>query len=240
MSYQDTGNGSMPTDSLTMRVVNHIFEHIRKNQLSSGEVLPSELRTSTELQVSRGVVREAFRSLEVAGIIEKENGRSPKVGVLNNSFLTHLMVHALSTRQVSVKQVLELRASIEVKAAELAARRRTRSDVQRLRAAVEGMRQCAGRPNDFVRHDLDFHQVINCATGNPLIEMICGAMQKSIKESMRIGLLKRRGKDEILNVVESHEKILEAIEEENAAQAEARMRKHFEATLRVLSRMDIN
>lgn len=230
----------MPTDSLTMRVVNFIFDHIRKNQLSSGEFLPSELRTSTELNVSRGVVREAFRSLEVAGIIEKENGRSPKVGVLNSSFLTHLMVHALSTKQVSVKQVLELRASVEVKAAELAAKRRTRSDVQRLRAAIDGMRQCAGRPNDFVRHDLDFHHVIICATGNPLIEMICGAMQKSIKESMRVGLLKRRGKDEIFNVVDSHEKIMEAIQDENSTQAAARMRKHFETTQRVLSRMDIN
>ena len=27
------------------------------------------------------IVREAFSSLEIAGIIKKENGRSPKVGV---------------------------------------------------------------------------------------------------------------------------------------------------------------
>jgi DNA-binding FadR family transcriptional regulator len=120
----------MPSDSLTIRVTDYIFAYIKDNELSTGESLPSELRTSTELNISRGIVREAFRSLEVAGIIEKENGRSPKVGELNSAFLTHLMVHAVSTKQVSVKQVIELRTSIEVLAAELAARRRTRSDVQ--------------------------------------------------------------------------------------------------------------
>lgn len=230
----------MASDSLTLRVTNYIFDHIRKNQLSSGECLPSELKTSTELSVSRGVVREAFRSLEVAGIIEKENGRSPKVGVLNSSFLTHLMVHALLTRQVSVKQVLELRASIEVKSAELAARRRTRNDLQRLRVAVEGMKQSTVKLNNFVQHDLDFHQVINGATGNPLIQVVCTAMHESIKESMRAGLRKRKGPEEIMKVAEAHEAIVDAIEQGNATQAEARMKKHFDETLRVFGRLDLD
>src|SRR5580693_8194830 len=99
----------MQNDSLTMRVTDYIFSYIRDNELSTGESLPSELRTSTDLSISRGVVREAFRSLEAAGIIEKENGRSPRVGVLNGSFLTTLLVHAIATSQVSVKQLLELR-----------------------------------------------------------------------------------------------------------------------------------
>jgi DNA-binding FadR family transcriptional regulator len=232
------GPDAMNTDSLTLRVTNYIFDHIRKNQLSSGEGLPSELKTSTELNVSRGVVREAFRSLEVAGIIEKENGRSPKVGVLNSAFLTHLIGHALLTRQVSVKQVLELRASIEVKAAELAARRRTRSDLQRLRIAVEGMKQSVAKFNSFVQHDLDFHQVINGATGNPLVQVVCSAMHESIKESMRAGLRKRKGPEEVMKVAEAHEAILDAIEQGNATQAEVRMRKHFDETLRVFGRLD--
>jgi DNA-binding FadR family transcriptional regulator len=227
----------MSTDSLTFRVTNYIFDHIRRNQLASGEGLPSELKTSNELNVSRGVVREAFRSLEVAGIIEKENGRSPKVGQLNSSFLTHLMVHALLTRQVSIRQVLELRASIEVKSAELAARHRTRSDVQRLRAAVEGMRQSIAKPNSFVHHDLDFHHVINGSTGNPLVEIICGAMHESMKESMRIGLRFRKGPEEMMKVVENHSAIVDAIELGNAMLAERRMKRHFTESLRVIGRV---
>src|ERR1700712_849584 len=114
----------MQADTLTMRVTEYIFDYIQNNHLSSGDSLPSELKTSTELNISRGIVREAFRSLQTAGIIEKVNGRSPRVGVLNNSFLTHLMLHALSTKQISIGQVLELRVPIEVQAAQMAARRR--------------------------------------------------------------------------------------------------------------------
>lgn len=218
----------MPSDSLTFRVTDYIFGYIRDNELSTGESLPSELRTSTELNISRGIVREAFRSLEVAGIIEKGNGRSPKVGVLNSSFLTHLMIHAISTRQISIKQVLELRSSIEALAAELAASRRTQSDVQKLRAAVDGMKQAVGNLDTFIKYDLDFHDLINRVSGNPLIEVICEAMHESMQESMRAGLLKRRTGGDISKVAESHQAIADAIEQGHAATAALLMRKHFE------------
>jgi GntR family transcriptional repressor for pyruvate dehydrogenase complex len=218
----------MAGDSLTIRVTDYIFDYIRENQLSTGESLPSELRTSTELTISRGIVREAFRSLEVAGIIDKGNGRSPKVGVLNSAFLTRLILHAVSTKQISVKQVLELRSAIEVLAAELAARRRTRSDIERLRSAVEGMRQSINKPTSFVQHDLDFHDLVNRAAGNPLIEVICESMHGAMQESMRVGLLKRRGGPDLYRVVSSHELIVDAVEHGEAAQAGNLMKKHFE------------
>jgi GntR family transcriptional regulator, transcriptional repressor for pyruvate dehydrogenase complex len=227
----------MPSDSLAIRVTDYIFDYIRDNELSTGEPLPSELRTSTELNISRGIVREAFRSLEVAGIIAKENGRSPKVGVLNSGFLTHLMLHAISTKQISVKQVLELRSSIEVLAAELAARRRTRSDIQRLRAAVDGMKQSVANPAAFVQHDLDFHDLINRASGNPLIEVVCEAMHESMQESMRVGLLKRKARAEVSGVVETHEAIVTAIEQGNARVAGALMKRHFDDAQTALSKV---
>jgi GntR family transcriptional repressor for pyruvate dehydrogenase complex len=218
----------MPNNSLTIRVTDYIFNYIRDNELSTGESLPSELRTSTELSISRGIVREAFRSLEVAGIIEKGNGRSPKVGVLNSSFLTHLMLHAILTKQISVRQVLELRTSIEMLSAELAARRRTRSDVQRLRSAVEGMKQSIGKPTAFVQHDLDFHDLINRASGNPLIEVICESLHESMQESMRVGLSKRKVMRDVLKVVESHEAIVNAIEQGESGLAGVLMKRHFD------------
>ena len=218
------------SDSLTIRVTDYIFDFIRNNELSTGESLPSELRTSTDLNISRGIVREAFSSLEVAGIIEKGNGRSPKVGVLNSSFLAHLMLHAILTKQISVKQVLELRSSIEVLAVELAARRRTRSDIQRLRTSVEGMRQSINKPATFVQHDLDFHDLINRASGNPLIELICEAMYESTHESMRVTLLKRKGGRDIVKLIEYHDLIVDAIEQGEAGRAGVLMKKHFHDT----------
>jgi len=223
--------------SLTVRVTDYIFDHIRRNQLGSGEQLPSEVRTSTELNVSRGVVREAFRSLEVAGIIDKENGRSPRVGSINSAFLTHLMVHALRTRQVSLRQVLELRASIEVKAAGLAAVRCTQAELEKLRNAVEGMRASIDHVEQFVHYDLEFHHCINSATGNLLFEMTCAAMLESMRESMRAGMIQRRSREEVCDVVNLHRSIVAAMEQGDAAQAESCMRTHFDDTFKVVDRM---
>ena len=224
----------MSTQSLTVRVTDYIFDHIRRNQLGSGEALPSEGRTSIDLNVSRGVVREAFRSLEVAGIIDKENGRSPRVGSLNSAFLTNLLIHALLTRQVSLNQILELRASVEVRAVRLATERCTAADIENLRSATEGMRNSMDQLDTFVRHDLQFHRVLNAATGNPLFDVICGAMLKSTQESMRVGIQGRRDRAEVRRVVENHRAIVDAIEQRDPAAAELHMKKHFaEASLAV-------
>jgi len=227
----------MSTNSLTTRVTDYIFDYIRRQNLSSGQPLPSELRTSTELGVSRGIVREAFRSLEVAGILEKANGRSPRVGVLDSSFLTNLMVHALSTRQVSVLQVLEMRASIEVHATELASCRRTPEHIQKLCAAADGMLASVRDPDAFVRHDLSFHGLIYSATGNPLFEIICGAMYGAIQESMRLGFMQRTRTSDVARIAKLHRRIAKAIESGSAAQAGELMKLHFEDTAQAFERL---
>jgi GntR family transcriptional repressor for pyruvate dehydrogenase complex len=220
----------MANSSLTTRVTDYIFEYIRTNRLAAGRPIPSELKTSTRLGVSRGIVREAFRSLELAGIIEKSNGRSPRVGVLDSAFLTNLMVHALSTRQVSVLQVLEVRESIEVHAADLASRRRTSAHVQGLHGAADGMLASVQTGDDFVRHDLAFHGLIYSAAGNPLLEILCGAMHGSMHESMRLGFLRRTGSDEVARVARLHKQIADAIERGLAVESVELMKRHFEDT----------
>ena len=229
----------MPEISLTTRVIDHILDHIRVNGLLSGDTLPSEIRTSTDLKISRGIVREAFRSLEVAGIIEKGNGRSPRVGVLNNSFLTHLMLHALSTSQVSLQQVLEVRTLLEVHAAQVAAKRRTSSDVRSLHVAVTGMKKSVGAADKFVQYDLEFHSVIDGVTGNPLVDLMCGAMREVMQQTMRVGILHRRVKADALRVVETHHLIANAIEDGNSVRAGVLMRRHFDEARRAIGRSGV-
>jgi DNA-binding FadR family transcriptional regulator len=193
------------------------------------------MRTSTDLKISRGIVREAFRSLEVAGIIKKGNGRSPTVGVLDSSFLTHLMLHALTTSQISIKQVLEIRTILEVHAAQMAAKRRTRADVIRLRSAVAGMKRNVGVADRFVQHDLEFHSVINGATGNPLVDVMCNAMHECMRRTMQVGILNLKAKAEVLSVVENHDGMATAIDEGNSVRAGILMKKHFEQAKKSVS-----
>jgi len=174
--------------SLSDHVAQHLIDHIRTNQLKSGEVVPSQMRISADLGVSRGIVREAFRALAMAGIIEINNGRSPRVGRITDEGISKFVQHALSTDQITVQQVLDLRAAIEIRGAELAAVNGTPEQVARLFEEVANMDATREERDRFVEADLRFHEVIEVATGNPLFELVGTALRSSMKASIRAGL----------------------------------------------------
>lgn len=210
------------------RVIRYLVGYIRRNQLAPGAKLPSEVQTSAELQVSRGIVREAYRSLSSAGVVEIANGRSPRVSHLSNRAFTQLIQHALSTQQISAEQVLELRGPIECRAAELAAKRRTEYDIAALKRHVAAMRAAGSRREPFVRADIRFHEIIGRATGNPLFGLIASALRESLEASMRAGFESRTSRAELNQVIEAHAAIVNAIDAGSARDARRLMSDHFE------------
>jgi GntR family transcriptional repressor for pyruvate dehydrogenase complex len=82
--------------------------------------------------------------------------------------------------------------------------------------------------NRFVQHDLEFHSVINGATGNPLVDVMCNAMHECMLRTMQVGILNLRAKSEVLKVVENHDQIATAIDDGNSVRAGVLMKKHFE------------
>jgi len=200
--------------------------HIRRNSLAPGAQLPSEVEASAELGVSRGIVREVYRSLSTAGIVETANGRRPRVSRISNRVLTQLLQHALSTRQVSAEQMLELRRPIELLASELAAAKRTDDDVAALRRSVAAMKATGLRREAFVRADIRFHEIISRATGNPLFGLIVSALRESMELSVRIGV--RSPRADFHQVVKTHEAIVDAIERGLPERASRLMGVHFD------------
>lgn len=213
---------------LASYVTDYVFGYIRDNALRRGDSLPSEVQTSAELGVSRSIVREAFRSLEVSGVIEKGNGRSPRVGAVSGDFLARLLQHALSTQQMSFEGVLDVRMALEVKACERAAVLRRDMDVQCLREAVKGMKRPGATADEFVQHDLAFHRTLIHASDNLLLQVLGGAIHEAARQTMFAGLQSRRRKrTEILAIVATHQRIADAVERRDAKAAALAMRRHF-------------
>jgi DNA-binding FadR family transcriptional regulator len=223
-------------NNLSDRVAHHLMDHIRTNRLASGERLPSEVRLSADLKISRGIVREAYRALRSAGILEISNGRSPRVGALRSTSLIHLLQHALATQQASPEQALDLRSAIEVRSAELAAEKRSDEDIDVLQRAVRGMKRARTDFDAFVRHDVRFHECLGTATGNPLFALISSALGEAMATSVRAGLESRSDQKQVLRVVESHQDIIDAIVARNAGAAGVCMKRHFEEAYRALAR----
>jgi DNA-binding FadR family transcriptional regulator len=208
--------------------VRHLVSHIRKRRLTTGDPIPSEVRLSADLNVSRSIVREAYRSLASAGILDIANGRSPRVGRLSNRTLTQVLQHALSTDQASRDHVFEVRRSIEIRAAELAAARRTEAHVAELFEAATAMRDAGDRRAYFIRADMRFHEIIGRATGNPLFVMLGDALRACVQMTIDAGFDSRRTRAELARVAEIHAGIAAAIVDQNVAQARQRMKVHFD------------
>jgi DNA-binding FadR family transcriptional regulator len=221
--------------NLSDRVAHHLMEHIRTKGLASGERLPSEVRLSAELKISRGIVREAYRALRSAGILDISNGRSPRVGALRSASFVHLLQHALATQQASTEQALDLRAAIEVRAAELAAEKRSAEDIEVLNRAVRGMKRARRDIDDFVRHDVGFHERLGAATGNPLFAIITSALGEAMANSVRAGLESRSNQAQVRRVVESHQDIVDAVAASDPKRAGECMAHHFEEAQRALA-----
>jgi len=214
--------------NLSERVTQYLVKYIQDNDLKPGDRVPSEVQVTGKLGISRGVVRQAYHSLRTAGILEIAMGRSPRVGEMSHAAFTPLFVHALSTEQASVEDVLELRCAVEVRAAELAATHRNSGHVEALRKAVEEMRKTVKELDRFARVDVRFHQVIGNATGNPLFEIFSRALRGSYESSIRTGLHSRTTLAQINQIVDTHEAIVDAIEAQRPSQAHKLMALHFE------------
>ena len=212
---------------LSERVAEKLVERIRTNGLEPGAPLPSEVEFSATLGVSRGIVREAYRSLAMAGIIDAANGRRPRVGQLAPQVFTYVFQHALATRQVSPLEVLEVRAPIEIRAVELAAVKRTERDAEELLAQARAMRQAKRRYELFFRADIEFHKIIGRATNNLLFGVVAGALRESLAFSIRAGLLGRSAEG-LERTVVIHEQIARAVSDGDAATARRYMTLHFD------------
>ena len=214
--------------NLSERVTQYLVKHIQDNDLKPGDKVPSEIQVSSELGISRGVVRQAYHSLRTAGMLEIAMGRSPRVGQLSHDAFTPLLTHALSTEQVSVYDVLELRLAVEVHAAELAATHRNEGQVEALKKLVEGMRKAVTDRDRFARIDVRFHQMIGKATGNVLFEIFSRTLHGSLESSIRTGLRSRSTLAQIEKIVDTHQAIVDAIENQQPSRARNLMALYFD------------
>jgi DNA-binding FadR family transcriptional regulator len=213
--------------NLSERVRRYLVKYIQDRDLKPGDRVPSEIQVSSELGISRGVVRQAYHSLRTAGILEIAMGRSPRVGELSHTAFTPVLAHALSTEQVSVEEVLELRLAVEVHAAALAAIHRDSGHIEALKKTVEGMRRTVEDLDRFARIDVRFHQLIGKATGNTLFEIFSRTLHGSLESSIRTGLRSRSTLTQIEKIVDTHQAIVNAIEAQDPSRARDFMALHF-------------
>lgn len=209
---------SIGSSHRTLREVvsDEIRDMIVKGTLAPGERL-FEDRLAEQLGVSRNPVREALRALEGTGLVEVIPRRGAYVSSLEPD---------------RARQVLELRQVLEGYAAELAASHRTEDDLADMRDCIERGRT-ATEENDLVTAagcHREFHMLIERASRNEFLEPTVAPLRHQTEMVFSL-LVQHRG----VTGWDEHERMLEAIERQDADEARGATLTHMASVLHDLS-----
>lgn len=192
-------------------VFNTLRQAILKGELAPGERL-MEIQLAEKLGVSRTPIREAIRKLELEGLVLMIPRKGAEVAKISEK---------------SLRDVLEVRRSLEELAIELACQRMSEEELVDLEQAQRAFRQAIsqGMAMSIAETDEHYHDIIYQGTCNDkLVQML-----NNLREQMyryRLEYIKDEDKRQVLLV--EHEHILAALKGRNIAEAKTAMREHID------------
>lgn len=192
-------------------VFNTLRQAILKGELEPGERL-MEIQLADRLGVSRTPIREAIRKLELEGLVLMIPRKGAEVAKISEK---------------NLRDVLEVRRSLEELAIELACERMTEDDMENLEAAQEAFRQAVetGDPMTIAETDEAYHDVIYNGTGNNKLMQILN----NLREQMyRYRLEYIKDEDKRQNLLAEHSQILSAIKKRQVEDAKKAIREHID------------
>jgi GntR family transcriptional repressor for pyruvate dehydrogenase complex len=159
------------------KVAGAIREAIVQRELKPGDRLPAQRELQAVFGVSKVTVIGALRQLEADGVIATQVGRHGGAIVLDPSRqpLTRALGFLLDMEQVNLTEVKELRDSVEVQTARLAAQRATPEQIAQLNSVLCRLDTLAAapagapEPASYLELDLEFHAILAEASGNRLL-----------------------------------------------------------------------
>ena len=224
----------------TRRAFEEICERIREQLalgvLKPGDELPPERDLAQQLGVSRNVLREALRSLEMAGVLRLQKGVKGGAFVQqgDTSRMNVVMRDMLSLGTISVRELSEARVHVLDLVVRLASANARQSDFEALQANVErtDLATREGRLLDRVECAREFYKLLAVASGNKVIAMITDAVTEI---HMRFVYAKVASSGVAMaRLVERRRQFLAALRERNATAAARLMRSHLGAVQRML------
>ena len=221
----------LPPESLVNQAMRMVREHITANKLKVGDVLPGEQYFAVALGVSRAVMREAFGALAALRLIDVGNGRRPRVAAIDGSVLATSLEHAVSTEQISVRQIWDVRRTLELRTVELAALNRAPSQADRILRHADAMHSARGDLSIITEQDIGFHQTIAEASGNVLFQQIIRSFEILMHVAVPTAWKTRVTDEQKQAMLDHHLAVASAIAAGDPKAAQAAMDSHFDLSI---------
>ncbi len=212
--------------STSEEVVLHLREMVHRGELRPGDRLPPERDLAKLLGVSRPTLRAGIRSLAAVGVLQSRQGAGTFVvesdgpPALDSSPLRLMAaLHGFTSAEM-----FEARRALEMAVAGLAAERATGEHMATMSEEIAGMYASLDDPEQYLVHDMRFHQTVAAASGNRILTALMNMVAKVLFEA-RIKTVKRA--HDLKQSAEMHRHIYRAIREHNPESARNLMRDHL-------------
>ena len=167
--------------------------------------------------ISTTPLREALRRLKSEGLVELDAHRDARVSELTAE---------------EARDLLEVRLSLDPLAASLAAQRRTKEDIRRMRESLQCVKPLQSNPTvyDLSSHRA-FHQAVYEASHNDLLISTLGALWDKADRYRRLGLEAVRSQEERDQKDREHTALFDAVVLGDGDGAHAVMLQHINTSL---------
>lgn len=219
-------------------IADWVRDYVRRNNLRSGDPLPSETELRERFSASRPTVREAMRILEAKQLVRIARGATggarysaPSAAMVAEHTGVYLEAHGASQSDFSVAR-LAVEPSIMGFIAETVAMK----DINRLAAVVAEQTKVLDDVQAFSREHERFYQVLADICANKTLSMFVQILRELMHaQTLTIGNALMYGGEEAARGRRAHirakERLVELLRERDRDGAESWWRRHLRAQL---------
>jgi len=215
----------LPRRKIRDLVADRLKTFIVSEGLTTGDRLPTETALAEQFGVSRLSLREATKSLEFLGIVESRTGVGLSVGQIDLERMTnHLGFHP-ALHRADPLQLIDSRVILETGVlSHVAGRMASDSAIYASLQSIVKRSEAARKLQDWIDLDIEFHRALIDASGlSPLVAFsdLLQVFFRRFRDSVK--------KAEWKTGIESHQRIIDDLRDQNVDGATRELRKHIES-----------
>jgi GntR family transcriptional repressor for pyruvate dehydrogenase complex len=156
------------------QIADLIQKKILEDNLAVGTGLPSEIEMAQDFQVSRSVIREALRILEISGLVIIKKGPTGGIFVSNgyHAPIIRSLNNLLTSGEVTVDHLFDARLLIEPHIAEEAAKNASSKALKKFEALFNDSDSHYEDAVRLKKNNLEFHLLLARTSGNSVLSIM--------------------------------------------------------------------